>query len=139
MALSNPTNLPNIPYSDQWLNQLVGTDAGGNPALKVLLDGETFSGSIGTFPFYTSSVFDNVVTSGGAGFVNLNSNLCNSLQLENWNSYDVEVSKGGAGVYIRVPANSTRIFSGITNANQLGVRRVDLGAAITLQYECITL
>lgn len=63
----------------------------------------------------------------GTGWGVLSSQACTSLDLINATSVDVEYRRNGAGVGIPVPAFSSRLIQGITNANQIGVRRVDQG------------
>lgn len=95
-----------------------------------------------TIPTYASSIFIAVSTSvSGVTFVNFPSTPCNSLQVENNSGTAIEVRKGGSGVAIAIPSGvGGRYFSGISNANELSLRRVDTGAEqITITAEAITI
>lgn len=61
----------------------------------------------------------------GATFVAFGALACTSLDLVNVSAVDVEYQRGGAGATMTVPAGSSRLIQGITNANQIGVRRSD--------------
>lgn len=56
--------------------------------------------------------------------------------LINRTGVDIEVQRNGAGEALIIEDGTFWTFQGITNANQLGVRRVDQdNAQVTLQYE----
>lgn len=63
----------------------------------------------------------------GATFNAFASQGCTALDLVNTapGAVDLEVRRGGAGSTIIVPAGSSRLFVGITNASDLQVRRQD--------------
>jgi hypothetical protein len=53
------------------------------------------------------------------------SQSCKQLTLSNQSGIVVEVRQGGAGVALQIPTGAFYTFFGITNANQLDVRRTD--------------
>jgi hypothetical protein len=50
---------------------------------------------------------------------------CKQLTLSNQSGIVVEVRQGGSGVALQIPTGAFYTFFGITNANQLDVRRTD--------------
>jgi hypothetical protein len=61
----------------------------------------------------------------GTNYTAFGSQACLLLDVVNTSGTDIEVTRGGTGVAIRLPNNSARMFGAITNASQLSVRRVD--------------
>ncbi len=61
----------------------------------------------------------------GTNYTAFASQACLLLDVVNTTGTDIEVTRGGTGVAIRVPNNSARLFGAITNASQISVRRVD--------------
>lgn len=61
----------------------------------------------------------------GTNYTAFAAQACLLLDIVNTSGTDIEITRGGTGVAIRVPNNSARMFGAITNANQLSVRRVD--------------
>jgi len=61
----------------------------------------------------------------GANFALFASQACRQLTLLNDTGTDLEVQRGGTGQALRVQDGMGYTFRGLTNANQLGVRRVD--------------
>jgi len=91
---------------------------------------------------YTSSVFLSVQTDiGGAAFTAFASQTCNVLDIDNNTGVTIEVQKNGSGPTVTIPTGQGgKSFSGITNANQLAVRRVDLNITqVTVTAEAITI
>jgi hypothetical protein len=79
-------------------------------------------------PRLTSVTNASVATSGtGATFVPLASAACNAVEFINTApaAVDIEYRRGGAGVAINIPAGASFPVLGVTNANQLDIRRVD--------------
>jgi len=61
---------------------------------------------------------------------------CTAVVLFNTTGTTIEVQRGGAGVALKVPDGVSKTFDGITNANQLGIRRTDTSnTTVTVQYE----
>jgi len=50
---------------------------------------------------------------------------CNQLTISNQTGQTIEVRKGGAGAGFQIPTATLFTFRGITNANELEIRRVD--------------
>lgn len=95
-----------------------------------------------TLPYYTSSSFISVATNAdGTTYTAFASTVCDGLQVENNTGTEIEIQKGGTGGTIRIPSGiGGRYFSGISNANQLAVRRTDLSTtSVTVRAEAITL
>jgi hypothetical protein len=77
-------------------------------------------------PITTSETHVSVTTAAtGTNYTAFASQACLLLDIVNTTGTDIEVTRGGTGVAIRVPNNSARMFGAITNASQLSVRRVD--------------
>lgn len=50
---------------------------------------------------------------------------CTGMTLDNQSGVDIDYQRNGAGGYITIPHGQSREIEGITNANQIGVRRSD--------------
>lgn len=61
----------------------------------------------------------------GTTFVTFPAQACTQLTVINDTNFSFEVRQGGAGVAVPVLAQSSFTFFGVTNANQLSVRRKD--------------
>jgi hypothetical protein len=61
----------------------------------------------------------------GTGYVAFGGQACKQLTILNGTGVDIGVTVGGAGVEVPVLAGTYFTFFGLTNANQLSVRRVD--------------
>jgi hypothetical protein len=61
----------------------------------------------------------------GTNWVSLSSQACVKLTISNQTGTSLEVRQDGAGVGFVLPTGLVFTFEGITNANQLSVRRVD--------------
>lgn len=80
-----------------------------------------------------------VSASAAATFALFPSTACTALSVVNNSGTSIEVQRGGAGSTIPLLSGQSYLFVGITNANQLGIRRVDLSAtAVTITAEAIT-
>lgn len=53
------------------------------------------------------------------------SQACKQLNVSNQTGVTIEVQQGGTGVAFQIPTNTFYTFFGITNTNQLGIRRTD--------------
>lgn len=81
----------------------------------------------------TSAVIISASTlSDGTSFVTFPSQACVALDIVNNSSADIEYRRGGAGQTMTIPAGGSRLIIAITNANQIGIRRVDTAATVTL-------
>lgn len=76
----------------------------------------------------------------GTDFVPFPAGRCNSLDLVNNTGAAIEYQRGGTGGTIAVPAGASRMIVGITDASQIGVRRVDQTTAqVTVTAEAFSL
>ena len=74
----------------------------------------------------------------GANWTAFASQACKQLTLSNQSGTTIEVRQGAAGVGLQIPSGAFYTFFGITNANQLEVRRVDTSntqVTITARWE----
>lgn len=74
----------------------------------------------------------------GTGYVAFGAQACKQVTICNGSGVDIGVTVGGAGVEIPVFAGTYYTCFGITNANQLSVRRVDTGIVqvpVTARWE----
>lgn len=62
---------------------------------------------------------------GGTAYTAFGAQACKQLTIFNGTGVDIGVTVGGAGVEVPVLAGTYYTFFGLTNANQLSVRRVD--------------
>ena len=70
----------------------------------------------------------------GTTFVVFGAQACKQLTVFNNTGVAIEVQQGGAGVSVPIQDKTFFTFFGLTNANQLGIRRVDVTAgALTVQ------
>ena len=61
----------------------------------------------------------------GANWVTFGNNACNALDLVNTTGVTIEYRRNGAGSAIQIPTSSSRLIIGITNTNQISIRRYD--------------
>jgi hypothetical protein len=74
----------------------------------------------------------------GANFTAFASQACKQLTLSNQSGVMLEVQQGGAGIGLQLPNGTFYTFYGITNTNQLGVRRFDQSSSqvtVTARWE----
>lgn len=88
-------------------------------------------------PTYSAVTAMSVATDAtGANWTAFGSQACESFDLVNDTGVAIEYRRNGAGVSISVPNGGSRLIMGITNANQIGVRRVDqTNTAVTVKGE----
>jgi len=76
----------------------------------------------------------------GTNWTAFASTTCNSLDIVNTSSVSIEYRRGGAGNAMTILSGSSRLVVGITNANQIEVRRVDTSnTQITIPAEAIVI
>lgn len=94
-----------------------------------------------TIPMATTAEILSVTTSaGGSAYVSFASNLCDALEVVNNSGADIEYRRNGAGNTIVVPNKITRLITGISNANEISLRRVDLSnTPVIVAAEALTL
>lgn len=88
-------------------------------------------------PTYSAVTAVSVATDAtGANWTVFGSQACESFDLVNDTGVAIEYRRNGAGVAISVPNGGSRLIMGITNANQIGVRRVDqTNTSVTVKGE----
>jgi hypothetical protein len=93
-----------------------------------------------SLPAATSATIMSVTTAAiGANWTAFASQACTSLDLVNNTGTTIEYRRGAAGVGMPIPTGSARMIIGITNANQIQVRRTDLSATqVTVQAEAFS-
>jgi hypothetical protein len=65
----------------------------------------------------------------GESFVLLEQRYCRRVHIINDTGVDIEVQQDGGGVALPIFAGTGFTFNGVSNANQLAVRRVDQNTA----------
>lgn len=66
----------------------------------------------------------------GATFVSFPNVQCTQVTISNASGVTIDVRQGGAGDSMQIPNNTVVYLHGLTNANQLAVRRTDQAAAV---------
>jgi len=76
----------------------------------------------------------------GANYTAFSSQTCQSLDIVNTSSVAIEYRRGATGNAMTILSGSSRLVVGITNANQIDVRRVDQSnTQITIPAEAIVI
>jgi hypothetical protein len=76
----------------------------------------------------------------GATYTAFASQACNSLDIVNTSSVAIEYRRGATGNAMTILGGSSRLIVGISNANQIDVRRVDQSnTQITIPAEAIVI
>lgn len=76
----------------------------------------------------------------GTNYTAFSSQTCNSLDIVNTSSVAIEYRRGGAGNTMTILSGSSRLVVGITNANEISVRRVDTSnTQLTIPAEAIVI
>lgn len=76
----------------------------------------------------------------GTNYTAFSSQTCQSLDIVNTSSVAIEYRRGAAGNAMTILSGSSRLVVGITNANQIDVRRVDQSnTQITIPAEAIVI
>jgi hypothetical protein len=74
----------------------------------------------------------------GTNWTAFGSSACDALDLTNSTSGAIEYRRGGAGNGMQVLSGASRLIVGISNANQIEVRRVDTSnTQVTVQAEAL--
>jgi hypothetical protein len=75
----------------------------------------------------------------GTNFTAFSDAACIALDIVNNTGVTIEYRRGGAGVAMQIPPDAARMVIGITNANQISVRRTDTSnTQVTIQAEAFT-
>lgn len=86
--------------------------------------------------FTTVTITSAQTNATGANWTAFASLACTQLDIVNNNAAAIEYRRGAAGTAMPIPPFSARIVQGITNANQIDVRRVDQSnTQLTVQAE----
>ena len=95
----------------------------------------------GSVPSAKSVVILNLTTSAtGANYTAFGNQACDCLDIINTSSVAIEYRRGGAGSTMTILSGSSRLVVGITNANQIEVRRVDQSnTQVTIPAEAIVI
>lgn len=90
-----------------------------------------------SIPSVTSATNLSVTTAAtGATYTSFSSQACTALDIVNNSGTTIEYRRGGAGVAVQIPTGAARMVIGITNANQIDVRRTDTSnAQVTVTAE----
>lgn len=93
-----------------------------------------------SYPRATSAVITSVQTSAtGATYVAFASQACAALSVSNTTGTTLEYRRGAAGTAMDIPDGTTYLIVGITNANQIDVRRKDTSnTQVTMKAEALT-
>lgn len=76
----------------------------------------------------------------GANYTAFSSQICNALDIVNTSSVAIEYRRGATGSSMTILSGSSRLVVGISNANQIDVRRVDQSnTQITIPAEAIVI
>ena len=76
----------------------------------------------------------------GTNYTAFSSQTCNCLDIVNTSSVAIEYRRGATGTAMTILSGSSRLVVGITNANQIDVRRVDTSnTQITIPAEAIVI
>jgi len=93
-------------------------------------------------PTYSEVTVITAVTSTvtGNAYVSFGSKVCAFIDIVNHTGTDIEYRRNGVGEFITIPTGQSRMIEGITNANQIGVRRKDSSlTAVTVRAEAFVL
>ena len=112
-------------------------------ALTAEVDGtvsvDNFPATQNVLPLMASGGNLSVTTAAtGTNYTAFGSQACKQLTISNQSGVTIEVRQGGAGVAFQIPTAAFYTFFGITNANQLDVRRVDTSntqVTVTARWE----
>lgn len=92
-----------------------------------------------TFPTSTGLILSLTTSATGANFVAFGSAACAMMTLVNESATDIEFRRDGIGASIKVATGGSRDIYGLTNANQIDVRRVDTSdTQVTIKADTLT-
>lgn len=75
----------------------------------------------------------------GTNWTTFGSQACSALDLVNNTGTTIEYRRGGTGSGMTIPSGGSRLIVGITNADQISVRRVDTSnVQVTVQAEAMS-
>lgn len=80
-----------------------------------------------------------ITQTAGASFTAYEDYACTTLVVFNSSDVSIDIQRGGTGGFVTLPALQSHSFGGLTNSNQIAVRRTDLSAsAVDIQAEAYT-
>lgn len=118
---------------------LVSMKDAGLISQSKLTDAQLRATPLSVIPLMTSGGNLSVTTNAtGTTFNAFASQACKQLNISNQTGTTIEVQQGGAGVAFQIPSGAFYTFFGITNANQLAIRRTDVSnttVTVTARWE----
>lgn len=121
-------------------NPMPVTAPGGIAVTGALTDAELRASAVPvSVPLAVSATILTLTTAAtGTNWTAFGSSACNALDLTNSTSVAIEYRRGGAGNGMQVLSGASRLIVGITNANEIEVRRVDTSnTQVTIQAEAL--
>lgn len=73
----------------------------------------------------SASIVSVTTANPGSGWSTLSSLACNAVELVNATGTSIDVRRGGAGNEFVMPTGTSKVFLGVANANEIGVKRTD--------------
>jgi hypothetical protein len=100
-----------------------------------------FSRLASTIPMATTAEILSATTdASGSAYVAFASNVCDALDIVNTTGAAIEYIRNGTGPSMVIPDKTGRLVTGISNANEISVRRVDLSTTqVDLKAEALVL
>ena len=121
-------------------NPMPVTAPGGIAVTGALTDAELRASAVPvSVPLAVSATILTLTTAAtGTNWTAFGSSVCDALDLTNSTSVAIEYRRGGAGNAMQVLSGASRLIVGISNANQIEVRRVDTSnTQVTIQAEAL--
>lgn len=115
----------------------LGQKTSANSLAVVVASDQTAVRVISSVPNASSGTILGLTTNAtGTTYTAFASQACTALDIVNNTGTTVEYRRGGAGTAMQIPTGTARMVIGITNANQVDVRRTDTSnTQVTLQAE----
>lgn len=115
----------------------LGQKAASVSAPVVIASDQSVVRVLSSVPNASSGTILGLTTSAtGTTYTAFGSQACTGLDVVNNTGTTIEYRRGGAGTAMQIPTGTARIVIGITNANQVDVRRTDTSnTQVTLQAE----
>lgn len=106
------------------------------PVTGPLTDSELRASAILAALFTTATIGNVSTSSSGDQFVALEAGSCRAVDLVNPSQVAVEYRRDGSGAGLTIPAGSARLLIGVSNSNQISVRRSDQSnTPVSLNFE----
>ncbi len=89
--------------------------------------------------FSSASIVSAQTASTGTNYTAFSSQACWGLDIVNNSGVAIEYRRGATGSTIPIPSGTSRLITGIYNANQIDIRRVDTSnTQVTITAEALT-